>query len=196
MFGCGFRFAKPPISTLGNRSPPLPWDLGLGTWDLHVPPTLTLRQWRMTEHKEVPPGSVPQGRRWLQLHSDIQRSHPPGNSPAGSRRSRSSGWNPGCAACGGGSSGVTSPRWYSSRHPARVPPACRDPGRVVWGPPWCQGCGLDVWARLRALPGSRCVGWVGEGGWCPLVPRPLGTCCLWGVRCGVGAGGFGACSAV
>ena len=25
VFGCGLRFAKPPISTLGNRSPPLPW---------------------------------------------------------------------------------------------------------------------------------------------------------------------------
>ena len=50
---------EPSPSVERKQVPPLPWDLGLGTWDLHVPPTLTLRQWRMTEHKEVPPGSVP-----------------------------------------------------------------------------------------------------------------------------------------
>ena len=114
-----------------DSAPPLPRDLGLGTWDLHVPPILTLRQWRMTEHKEVPPSSVPQGRRWLQVHSDIQRPRPRRNSPAGSRHSRASGRNPGCAPCGGGSCGVASPQWCSSRHPARFPVACRDPGRVV-----------------------------------------------------------------
>ena len=105
----------------------------------------------MTEHKEVPPGSVPQGRRWLQLHSDIQRSHPPGNSPAGSRRSRSSGRNPGCAVCGGGSSGAASPTWCSRSPSGKVSgsvprprPRCVGPTLVSGLWPGCVGPAVCV----------------------------------------------------
>ena len=170
--------------------------MGLGTWDEPVPPILTPRHWRMTEHKEVPLGSVP--RAGGSCKSPLTFSvHIPEEIvlqvPAVHVRRAGTLGVPWVAVARWG---FASPYWYTSGHPARVSPACRDPGRVVWGPPWCQGCGQDAWARLCALPGSRCVGWVGEGGWCPLVPRPLGACGLWGVRCGVGAGGFGACRVV
>ena len=161
---------------------------GLGTWDLGLACATNSHTPTMEDDgaQGGAAGLRPEGRRWLQLHSDIQRPHPPGNSPAGSRRSRSSGWNPGCAVGGGGSLGVCKPPLVYESPPgkgfASVPrsrPRCVGPTLVSGLWPGCVGPAVCVaGVAVCGMGGRRRV----------VSPSASPVGCLWLVGCAVWGG--------